>query len=330
MGFVFASILYLDLACSQHPSVPEGTFIAEQGFLDVQVHKGWVQSEICVELVSNLMISEQCTQVDVREVNEQLWLDVPVNTGVGKATVAIQLTKDEAFIPIDSFGTIWEFTWQSTPVSDETRRNLVQEAQVKIQKDTLAWSKGAFSMVNQEGDIKGALVFSDDEVRVFVFDQFWYTPEVQYTSIVEDNGDWLLYFQSEPAFFDEVSILRVHPLQSLVTVPRTNVPTKQDIRYRLEPDPPSFDVLIKLAEEQMTDTNESERQWLQQEGDRLLRGLIREDACSTWKPTTLDVTRLVGYDYKMEWNGVCEFVVEPTVEQHTRRYSGRFRDSNLK
>jgi hypothetical protein len=269
------------------------------------------------------MITEECAPVDIRLDSGHTWLDVPVVTGVGSAEVAIQVTEENIYIPIDSLGTLWSFSIQSIPHSSQDRVILIEQAKEQIRQSANAWTKGTFAMLNTEGDVKGALVFSNDEVRIFVFDRFWYTPEVQYTTIVEENGDWLLYFESEPTFFDEVSVLRVHPLQNIVTVPRDNVPTKQDIRYHLSPEPPSFAELNKLAEMQLQESVQSEQQWLQQEANRLLKDLTTKARCMSWTPSPLDVNRRVGYQYSMEWTTECEVVIEPIEVQHTRRFSGR-------
>ena len=328
MGVFLASILFLSFSCSKNSPVPNGYFLSEQGYLNIQVQRGWLQSEICVELVSNLMMTEQCTPAEIRDVEEQIWLDISVETGVGQADLSIQITDDMAFVPVDSLGTLWQFEIQSTPISRDERSIWDRNAKEHIQANKTAWVNGSFALVNTQNQIKGALVFSDEEVRIFVFDRFWYTPEVQYTQIIEENGDWLLYFESEPSFFDDLSILRVHPLQGIVTVPRNNEPSKQDIRYQLRPDPPSFDVLKQLADLQIEESKQSEVYWLQEEANRLLEGLRTEGACISWKPSVLDINRLVGYEYQMEWDAECTFVVEPTLEQHTRRYSGRLIYSN--
>lgn len=325
MGVFFASFLFLGLSCFDNIEISNGFYSSEHGYVDIQMQAGWFRSDICLELVSNLMMTDGCVNPEIRLNAEQVWLDVPIVTGVGPAEVGIQVTPEDIYIPLDSFGTVWQWTKQSLPYSNEERIILIDQANEQIQQFTNAWAKGTFALLNPEGDIKGALVFSNDEVRIFVFDLFWYTPVVQYSTIVEENGDWLLYFESEPTFFDEVSVLRVHPLQNIVTVPRGNFPTKQDIRYHLSSDPPSFVELKKLAEIQRQESVQAEQEWLQQEASRLLKDLTTEEGCLSWNPSSLDVNRLVGYQYSMEWTTECEFVIGPVEEQHTRRFSGRLR-----
>lgn len=324
MGWFIALFLQIGVGCQTNPSMYTGYAEFDGGVLQIRVESKLFSNKICVELYTPLMMTDGCAVGKPVKLSQKDWIEVPVETGVGSGSVSFQITDMRVYMPLDSLGTIWSADFVLGVYPQDEINSMKVRAQQQMNKEKTIWGKGSFGLVDTDNHIRGAIVFEEERARVFVFDRFWYTPEVQYTNIVPDGGDWLLYFESEPQFFDEVSVLRIHPLQRLATIPRNSLPSSEDIQYTLQPNPPDFEHLQALANAQVKASNAAEVEWLKKESTRILQSLLTKNQCEGWTATNIDVNRLVGYELETFWDKQCSLRVSTELEQHTRRYSGVF------
>ena len=151
--------------------------------------------------------------------------------------------------------------------------NHLREVKQRVDRERQEWSDGAFSLQTTDGQIKGALVFDGEGVRIFVFDRHWLTPEIQYAVLETDGFDWIAEFESGTTVFRFIDLYSDSLLEKLVSIPQSSKRLDSDIQYMLVPEPPSFDVLRRLQTEQIEESLVDERNALVTAVNQLGKGL---------------------------------------------------------
>lgn len=325
-----AAILWLSFpllsACQEgHLEVGKWSFTSDEVLLDLMVLDGFWGQDVCVEMVSSVVMTDTCvsTNVDVQE--DTHWLEIPVTTSVGDMNFTIRVHNGVVKVPqssVDGYveGVLMPGTLDSAAL--ETRRT---ETTLRIEEHRKLWESGAFSLQNERGEVKGAMVFVQNEVRVMVFDRHWLTPEVQYSTVMQDGLDWLISFDSEPQFFDVPTYVRVHPLELKVSIPQGERRSTTDIQYNLVPHPPDFEALEILKQEQLEISLDEERLLISEHVQTVLRRLTSKDTCQSWTSSgALNTPFWLGYDVYTVWDNLhCTVYVEPSIVQYRRAFSGR-------
>ena len=254
-----------------------------------------------------------------------------VQAGVGDVEYTIRIQNDVVKIPGVGANGFTEGVLQPIPLDASLFESKKREVKQRVDRERQEWSDGAFSLQTQDGQIKGALVFDGEGVRIFVFDRHWLTPEIQYAVLETDGFDWIAEFESEPQFLDSSTYIRIHFLEKLVSIPQSSRRLESDIRYMLVPEPPTFDELRRLQTEQIKESLVDERNALVTAVNQLGKGLRNQESCLDWmKSSALETPFWMGYDVQTKWlNGQCAFEIEPEMVQYRRTFIGTLQsDSN--
>lgn len=330
MGRVSTAFLYSLGAflwgCSSLP-LEEGAWYwqTEDVAMEMRVAAGFLFDDICIDLTTSAVCTTDCVSATISvEDQETVLLTLPVEAAVGELDYTVRIQRGVVKIPHTGKDGFIEGILQKGVLSAsdiDSWRTTKKQAILQRRQD---WKQGAFGLQNQDGEIKGAIVFDGQEARVFVFDRHWLTPEIQYVPIVEDGLDWILEFDSEPQFFDEATYVKIHLLDGIVSIPQGTMRTEQDIEYRLVPNPPSFEQLQILKEKQIATSIVDEQTILKQAVESSAKYVNSPENCARWTSLPNSNTPIwLGYQVATKWNGTgCDFLIEPEVLQYRRAFTG--------
>ncbi len=291
----------------------------------LNVEQGLFSDDVCVDLVTSAVFTVGCVpaNIDVESQGEVL-LTIPVEAAVGRLEYTVRVQRGVVKIPHTGKTGFIEGALQKGTLStfDGELWRSTNEQAILTRRE--AWVQGAFGLQNQQGEMKGAIVFDGEEARIFVFDRHWLTPEIEYVPIVEDGLDWILEFESEPQFFDEPTYVKIHLLDGVLSIPQGTMRTEQDIEYRLTPNPPSFEQLQVLQKKQISDSMIEEKTMLQQAVQNNAKYVGNAKDCLRWPSLPISQTPIwLGYTVSTSWNGTgCDFSIEPEVIQYRRTFTG--------
>lgn len=312
--------------CSNVP-LEEGAWHwqTEDVAMEMHVETGFLSDDVCIELTTSAVFTTDCVSANISvEDHEAVLLTLPVEAAVGRLDYTVRIQRGVVKIPHTGKDGFIEGMLQKGGLSAsdiDAWRTMKEQAVLQRRQ---SWEQGAFGLQNQDGEIKGAIVFDGQEARVFVFDRHWLTPEIQYVPIVEDGLDWILEFESEPQFFDESTYVKIHLLDGILSIPQGTMRTDQDIEYRLVPNPPSFDQLQVLKEKQIAISIVDEQTILKQAVESSAKYVNSPESCVRWPTLPLSNTPIwLGYQVATKWNGIgCDFLIEPEVLQYRRVFTG--------
>ena len=334
MGRIFTSLLWIVLSC-QSTSLKSGVSSFHEGdtWFEMRVDNGMFGPSVCVLFLNSVSMTSNgtCVEASVEQHSDDTThIRFIVQAGVGELAYTIRIQNNVIKIP--SIGTegFVEGVLENRPLDQIILSSTLQDTESKIERERQEWSDGAFSLQTTDGQIKGALVFDDEGVRIFVFDRHWLTPEIQYAVLETDGFDWLVEFDAEPQFLDSSTYIRIHFLEKLISIPQSSKRLDSDIQYRLVPDPPSFDVLMQLQSQQIEESLVDERNALTDAVQQLSERLQTETACLDWmKSSALETPFWMGYTVQTKWlNGLCVFEIEPEMVQYRRTFIGTLQSNS--
>lgn len=328
MGRIFTSILWIVLSC-QNTSLKSGVSSFHEGdtWFEMRVDNGMFGSSACVLFLNSVSMSTNgtCVEASIEEVGtDTTHIRFIVQAGVGELAYTVRLQNDVIKIPSVGTSGFVEGVLQKQSLDRTAFSSSLRDTEQRIELERQEWSEGAFSLQTVDGQIKGALVFDGEGVRVFVFDRHWLTPEIQYAVLETDGFDWIVEFDAEPQFLDSSTYIRIHFLEKLVSIPQSSKRLDSDIQYRLVPDPPSFEVLMQLQSEQIEESLIDERNALTTAVKQLGERLPTETACRDWmQSSALETPFWMGYTVQTKWlEDQCVFDIEPEMVQYRRTFIG--------
>ena len=335
MGRILASFLWIVLSC-QSSSLKSGVSSFHDGetWFEMRVQHGVFGSSACVVFLNSVSMTNngECVDASLEEGGlETTHIRFIVQAGVGELEYTVRIQNDVIKIPAVGTQGFVEGVLRPQSLKSGLFTSNLRETEHRIEQERQEWSGGAFSLQTADGQVKGALVFDGEGVRVFVFDRHWLTPDVQYSVLETDGFDWIVEFDAEPQFLDSSTYIRIHFLEKLVSIPQSSKRLDNDIQYRLVPDPPSFDVLMKLQSEEIETSLIDERNALTTAVKQLSERLQTEATCLDWmKSSALETPFWMGYKVRTKWlNDQCIFDIEPEMVQYRRTFTGTLQsDSN--
>ena len=303
------------------------SFYDEDVWFEMRVDSGFTGSTVCVSFATSLSMTPdgKCVgavlESSTDDTNQLRFL---TEAGVGEVEYTVRIQNGVIKIPAVGTQGFVEGVLQSVPLEAELFSARCVSTQKQIELERTYWADGAFSLQNTTGEIKGALVFDDEGVRIFVFDRHWLTPEVQYASLETDGFDWIVEFDTEPQFLDSSTYIRIHFLERLVSIPQSSKRSDNDIQYRMVPNPPSFDQLKLLQSQEIERSEEEERQRLTETVQSLAPKLTTDKACMEWTESgALQTPFWMGYSVETKWvDSQCVLYIEPETVQYRRTFIG--------
>ena len=338
MDRFFTAVLWLNiswLCACQESILTTGTWslTSDEVLLEVQISDDFWGQKACIDMVSSVVMTEEgCIPAEVDVADGVLWLEIPVITAVGDMNFIIRVHNGVVKVPQSSLDGYVEGVLNAVEVDSSLMDQQRRQTRLRIAEQRLLWETGAFSLQNEQNEIKGAFVFVQNEVRVMVFDRHWLTPEIQYSSIANDGLDWLISFEAEPQFFDVPTYVRVHPLELTVSIPQGERRSKEDIQYKLVPNPPPFEVLEVLKQKQIEVSIEEEQSMITEKLHQILSQLTTEEACLSWLASgVLQTPFWLGYDVSTSWEDHdCTVQIEPSIVQYRRVFTATVTGQSVK
>ena len=326
MAQSIASILWLSMLYSCTSStVNTHSFTQDDVFFQIVETANIWGSSTCVTFVNAASMTSRdgCVEGSVEAKNGVRYVSFLAEAGVGEVAYTARIQNDVIKLPDLGPEGFVEAVLEERSLDSmalQAHQNVVQS---RIAKHRTEWEEGAFSLQTTNGDIKGALVFDSDGVRIFVFDTHWLTPEVQYATLESDGLDWMAEFETEPQFFDSTTYIRIHFLENTVTIPHGPKRTAYDIEYKMVPRPPSFTELEELQNQQIQTSIQEEKEALIDAVNALYPIVNAEKTCTEWSPEKTHSPIWIGYTVMPSWkNGQCEFLIEPETVQYRRTFIG--------
>ena len=323
-------ILLTLLGCSSASLFSEGIYsfsiseIELQG--EIEVQDSWSGQEICLEIYSPFLRTKDCEKAELTEsVKGGAWFSIPIETILGSGKLALRWQGNDLFFPLGVRVGEYDFSTEvlSSPLNNESKTQ-IEEKFLQHQKD---WNIGEFVLL-QENEIKGAIEFQAEQgAKVFIFDQFWLTPEVEISEEGVDGSEFVLQFLAEPNFDeDELAILRIHPFFFQAVVPMGELPSSAEKKYQLKAGIPEYSILEKKKNQAILKAEQAEKAWIKQESQLLLKPLGDQSSCEKWNKTKEMEMIWIGYDIDTKWDGQgCSLLIETEFEQHRRRFSGEIK-----
>ena len=328
MGGIFASLLWLIFSCTD-TSLQSGvsSFYGEDVWFEMHVDNGITGSTVCVYFATSVSMTPdgKCVEAVLESITDDTnRLRFLTEAGVGEVEYTVRIQNGVIKIPAIGTQGFVEGLLQSVPLETELFAARRVSTQKQIELERTYWADGAFSLQNTAGEVKGALVFDDEGVRIFVFDRHWLTPEVQYASLETDGFDWIVEFDTEPQFLDSSTYIRIHFLERLVSIPQSSKRSENDIQYRMVPNPPSFDQLKLLQFQEIERSEKEEQQRLTETVQSLAPKLTTDKACIEWPSSgVLQTPFWMGYSVQTKWvNSQCVVYIEPETVQYRRTFIG--------
>ncbi len=328
MGGFLTAFLWIGFSCKD-ASLQSGvsSYHSEDVLFEMHVGNGLFGSTVCASFVTSTSMTAggECVEAILESSAEDTrHLRFLTQAGVGEVEYTVRIQNGVIKIPTVGIPGFEEGLLQSVPLEQnllETRRSSTQK---RIDQQRRDWTEGAFSLQTASGEVKGALVFDDEGVRVFVFDRHWLTPEVQYASLETDGFDWIVEFDTEPQFLDSSTYIRIHFLEGLVTIPQSSKRSESDIQYQMVPNPPSFESLKELQTKQIDQSLEDERRTLTESVRQLAPILTTEQKCADWIHSgVLQTPFWMGYSVQTKWvDSQCALDIEPETVQYRRTFIG--------
>ena len=155
----------------------------------------------------------KCVDASIEEVAAETTHIRFIVQAVGELEYTIRVQNDVIKIPAVGVQGFVEGILQAQSLEREQFTSNLRETKQRIERERQEWSDGAFSLQTADGQIKGALVFDGEGVRIFVFDRHWLTPDIQYALLETDGLDWIVEFDAEPQFLDSSTYIRIHFLE---------------------------------------------------------------------------------------------------------------------
>ena len=336
MGGIFTAIVLILQACRQ--TEPQSFFVdTPYTVVQVDISSSWMGQKACVSMYHARWYTEdvQCVFLNSHtypEEGTEFDFYVPVQTGIGKATIHMRWDENQLSIPLGERAKEFDQIFATTngTIAPERLSSAVLVSRVSVEQEEEMWKTGTFSLMDDANRIHGAIVFEYSETaRIFLFDSYWYTPDIVYTDIETIGAEMLLSFPIEPSFADEQTYVRIQPFLRTLVIPSGYFPDDADIRYTLSPNPPNFEMLQQMAQEVVAQSVEEEAKWVEGQSQNILRNLQQQERCVQWKEALLtepEKLLWLGYTIESRWSQTeCVLHVEPVLLQHRRRFIGDVR-----
>lgn len=326
MAQSIASILWLTIFFGCTSSSPKTrSFTEGDVFFQLVEDSSLWGTSTCVTFLNSVSMTspDGCVNASVETKDGVTYVSFPAEAGVGEVTYTARVQNEVVKLPdIGSEGFV-EGVLENQPISLQTLQERQQAVQTRILQHRQEWEAGAFSLQTSTGEIKGALVFDAEGVRIFVFDTHWLTPEVQYATLESDGLDWMAEFETEPQFFDSSTYIRIHFLEQTVSIPYGPKRTEYDIEYKMVPDPPSFEQLEQLQNQQILQSIVEEKESLIEAVNKIYAMVGNKNECVKWSPEYTKSPVWIGYSVTPSWKeDRCELYIEPETVQYRRTFVG--------
>ena len=261
---------------------------------------------------------------------EVLWLEFPVETGLGQTTLALRLQGQEVRLPLGARPGEFELTLRSTPgaLDAAAQQHAQEEAQQRIARAREAWARGEFLLRDGEATVgEVRLLGAESPPMVSVHDLQWLTPEPVAARRLDEGGDLLLQFPVEPSLQGEDGLLRINLLTRAVVVPSGPTPVAGvDRRLGLVPGRLTAAERQQAVQQAAEAADAREEELLRAQARVLVEEAARGGAgCRSVADLGEPWTELLaGYIVSIEPQtaGGCVLWLEPEVVQHRRRFSG--------
>lgn len=257
----------------------------------------------------------------------QLWLELPLETGLGEGMGALRLQGGEARVPLGGRGREHEALLRAIPGPPPEHGGApwLEAFRARITADQADWARGGFRLLD-DGALVGELQLRGEEPPwVWVYDATWRTAGPVAAQLGTDGGDLLLAFEVQPRLEEEQALLRINVARRVAVVPLDAHPTPSDRWLTLEPGIVQADERAPRLAQAEEEAGRSEAAWVAAHVPGLARAARQPDgSCAT--PAEVDPAwplLLRGYQVDLVTEGAaCVVTLEPEVVQHTRRWQG--------
>ena len=328
MGGFLTALLWIGFSC-KNASLKSGvsSYYSEDVLFEMHVSNGLFGSTVCASFITSasMTMGGECVEAILESSAEDtIHLRFLALAGVGEVEYTVRIQNGVIKIPTTGVPGFEEGLLQSVPIEQELFERRRSSTQKRIDQERDYWTEGTFSLQTVSGEVKGALVFDGEGVRIFVFDRHWLTPDVQYASLETDGFDWIVEFDAEPQFLDSSTYIRIHFLERLVTIPQSSKRSESDIQYKMVPNPPSFETLRELQTKQIDQSLEDEQRTLMEAVRQLSSTLTTEQKCADWMNSgVLQTPFWMGYSVQTKWvSSQCVLEIEPETVQYRRTFIG--------
>ena len=254
-----------------------------------------------------------------------IWLNFPVQTGLGTAVAAIRLQGDSAILPLGSRPGEFEVHMSKSDLDGDAVARQARQAAEQLEREVEYWRQGSFLLVSDDGAV-GEIRFRGDRAPIVsVHDAMWLTPRPVEATMQSKGAEIMVGFTAEPSLRGEDSLLRINVPERSVVVPLGPVPVAEERTFRLEPG--------ELTDAQRRTAIESAVEKADMLEKRFVEGLapklsaasgVEEGACLQLPQLAEEWSMMVeGYDVQLEpTESGCSVGIEPSRPQHGRRFRG--------
>ena len=256
----------------------------------------------------------------------EVWLSVPVETGVGEGQAALWWSPSAGLARLPLGGRAGELEL-SFEVTARAGGPVPESALASIAAEARAWDEGAFLLEDEGGRVVGAIELAGAQVppRVGVWDPLWLSDGLVPAARADDGGDLVLQFPAAPQLGDGESMLRLNVATRRVVVPAAPTPSPMDRWLLARPgrlDDAAMEAAIAVA---VDAADQAERAWVGEVGPKLARAVRGPGGCGTVADADPAwALMLEGYDTEVHAaaDSTCWVLLEPRTVQHRRRFRG--------
>ncbi len=253
----------------------------------------------------------------------EVWLDFSVMTGVGEGRASLWWSPRAglARLPLGGRAGEWELRLAGT---DARSDGVFSAAAATLGAEVAAWDEGGFSLVNEQGEVVGAIQLNgqDQAAQVAVFDALWLTDGYVSALRADDGGDLLLQFDAAPKLEGETALLRLNVTTRRVVVPAGPFPVPEDRWLAAVPGLPTDADVEAGRERAIAVADEAERAWLAEVAPRMRQELVAA-GCTALDALDPNWSLLfAGYQREIVPRSDCIVVIETVRSQHRRRFRG--------
>jgi len=259
------------------------------------------------------------------------WLAFPLVTPVGDAEAVLRLQGRSALLDLGARSGEGELVFPlqpAVPGDAEAVAAAAAAGAAERARWAAAWAAGDLGIIDAEGRLVGGLRLRGPAApaEVWVADGLWATAGWAAAERVQEGGDLLLAFPVEPAFGDDIGLLRILVGTGDVIVPQSDAPDADDRRLRLRPTGATDAERAAADAAARAEAEAAEAAWLREHLPLLGAGLAAGGGCRPIADVDPAWPLLLrGYAVELTTAaGGCAVQLVPDPPQHRRRLRARW------
>ena len=254
-----------------------------------------------------------------------VWLNFPVQTGLGTAVAAIRLQGDSAVLPLGNRPGEFEVHMTKTNMDDEAIARQARESAEQLEREVEYWRQGSFLLVSEDGPAGEIRFRGDRSPIVSVHDSLWLTPRPVEGTLHSTGAEIMVGFSAEPSLKGEDSLMRINVPERSVVVPMGPVPVEEERVFKLEPGELNDEQRRAAIENAIEKADMLEKRFIESLAPKLSAASgIEEGSCLQLPQLAEEWSMMVeGYDVQLiPAPAGCSVGIEPSRPQHGRRFQG--------